>query len=388
MIEFEFTEIQDAIRDTARKFAQDEIAPSAIERDVNAKFPLGIMKQLGELGFMGMMVPEEWNGAGLDSISYTIAVEEIAKVDAAVAIAVSVQNSLVNWILQSYGSDHLKEKYLKKLATGEFLGAYCLSEPEAGSDARHQKTTAELDGDQWIINGTKNWISTGHHADCFIVFAQTNPELRHKGIAAFVVDRGLEGFEAGEKEDKMGMRSSDTCSLGFTNVRIPKENLIGEVGEGFYIAMRGLNGGRIGIASQALGIAQGAFELAVKYSKERTTMGVPIEKHQMIQYKIAEMSMKIDAARLLIYKAAYLKDRGEDHILEASQAKLFASTTAMEVTREAVQIHGGYGYVREYQVERMMRDAKVTEIYEGTSEIQHIVIAREISKKYDYLLET
>jgi alkylation response protein AidB-like acyl-CoA dehydrogenase len=388
MIEFEFTEIQDAIRDTARKFAQDEIAPSAIERDVNAKFPLEIIKQLGELGFMGMMVPEEWNGAGLDSISYAIAVEEIAKVDAAVAIAVSVQNSLVNWILQSYGSDHLKEKYLKKLATGEFLGAYCLSEPEAGSDARHQRTTAELDGDEWIINGTKNWISTGHYADCFIVFAQTNPELRHKGIAAFVVDKGLEGFEAGEKEDKMGMRSSDTCSLGFTNVRIPKENLIGEVGEGFYIAMRGLNGGRIGIASQALGIAQGAFELAVKYSKERTTMGVPIEKHQMIQYKIAEMSMKIDAARLLIYKAAYLKDRGEDHILEASQAKLFASTTAMEVTRDAVQIHGGYGYVREYQVERMMRDAKVTEIYEGTSEIQHIVIAREISKKYDYLLET
>jgi alkylation response protein AidB-like acyl-CoA dehydrogenase len=388
MIEFEFTEIQEAIKDTARKFAQEEIAPSAIQRDIEAKFPMEILKKLGDLGFLGMMVSPDWNGSGLDSISYSIAVEEIAKVDASVAIAVSVQNSLVNWILENYGSDHLKEKYLKKLATGEFLGAYCLSEPEAGSDARHQKTTAELDGDEWVINGTKNWISTGHHADCFVVFAQTNPALKHKGIAAFIVDKGLEGFEPGEKEDKMGMRSSDTCSLGFTNVRIPKENLIGKVGEGFYIAMTGLNGGRIGIASQALGIAQGAFQLAVKYSKERKTMGVLIEKHQIIQHKIAEMSMKIDAARLLIYKAAYLKDTKQDHILASSQAKLFASTTAMDVCREAVQIHGGYGYVREYQVERMMRDAKATEIYEGTSEIQHIVIAREISKKYDYLLET
>jgi alkylation response protein AidB-like acyl-CoA dehydrogenase len=387
-MEFEFTEIQDAIRDTARKFAQEEIAPTAIERDIKAKFPREILTKLGELGFLGMMVSPDWNGSGMDSISYSIAVEEIAKVDASVAIAVSVQNSLVNWILENYATDFLKEKYLKKLATGEFLGAYCLSEPEAGSDARHLSTTAEQDGDEWVLNGTKNWISTGHNADCFIVFAQTNSDLKHRGIAAFVVDKGVPGFEPGEKEDKMGMRSSDTCSLGFTNVRIPKENLIDEVGQGFYIAMRGLNGGRIGIASQSLGIAQGAFELAVKYSKERITMGVAIEKHQIIQHKIAEMSMRIDAARFLIYNAAYLKDKGDDHILAASQAKLFASTTAMDVCREAVQIHGGYGYVREYHVERMMRDAKATEIYEGTSEIQHIVIAREISKKYDYLLET
>lgn len=380
MISFELTESQIQIQEMAKKFAKEEILPTVIERDKNSIYPKEIIKKMGEIGFMGMMVSTEWGGAELDTISYVLALKEIAKVDASIAIVMSVQNSLVCWIIENFGSKELKEKYLTKLATGEYIGAYCLSEPEAGSDARGITTSAVKDGNKWILNGTKNWISTGSNADIYIVFVQTNPELKHKGIACFVVEKGTEGFVPGLKEDKMGMRSSDTTSIGITNVKVSEENMIGNVGDGFYIAMKGLNGGRIGIAAQSLGIAEGAFELALKYSKERKTMGKLISEHQLIQAKLAQMSMKISAAELLTLKAAWLKDNGREHIREASEAKLFASTIANEVTREAVQIHGGYGYVREYQVERMMRDAKVTEIYEGTSEIQHLVIARELLK--------
>jgi len=380
MYSLEYSEINLQIQEMARKFAQEEILPGVLARDKDSIFPKEIIAQMGELGFMGMMVDPKWSGSGLDTISYCLAVEEIAKVEAAISIVVSVQNSLVCWILENFGSEWQKETYLKPLAEGQIIGSYCLSEPGAGSDARDISTTANKMGDKWILNGTKNWISSGHNAEIFIIFVQTNPELKHKGIACFVVPKSTAGLEIGLKEDKMGMRSSDTTSLGLVNVELSNEQMIGQVGDGFYIAMKGLNGGRIGIASQAVGIAQGAFELAVKYSKERKTMGKLISEHQLIQAKLAQMSMKIDAARLLTHKAAWLRDNKKDHIQAASHAKLFASTIANEVTREAVQIHGGYGYVREYQVERMMRDAKVTEIYEGTSEIQHLVIAREILK--------
>ncbi len=380
MISFEYSESQLQIQDMARKFAKEEILPTVVDRDIKAEYPYDIIKKMGELGFMGMMVSPDWGGAGLDTISYVMALEEIAKIDASIGIVTSVQNSLIDWIFEKYASNYLKEKYLSRLAVGEFIGAYCLSEPEAGSDARGITTTATKIGDKWILNGTKNWISMGKNADVYVVFAQTNPEIKHKGFTCFVVEKGTPGFVPGAKEDKMGMRSSDTTSIGLTNVEVKDEDMIGSLGDGFYIAMNGLNGGRIGIASQAVGIAQGAFELALKYSKERKTMGKLISEHQLIQAKLAQMSLKINAARLLVLKAAWLKDNGKDHIREASEAKLFASTIANEVTREAVQIHGGYGYVREYQVERMMRDAKVTEIYEGTSEIQHLVIAREILK--------
>ncbi|MGB9771153.1 MAG: acyl-CoA dehydrogenase [Candidatus Kapaibacteriota bacterium] len=379
---FKLDETHEQIRDTIRKFAQEEIAPSVIERDIKGEFPREIIKKLGELGFLGMMVSPEWGGSGLDTISYVIALEELSKIDASVAVIFSVHNSLVNWIFENYGSTYLKEKYLKRLAAGELLGAYCLSEPEAGSDATQIKTFAIKQGNKWILNGTKNWITNGQNADIYVVFANTNFELGHKGITCFAIEKGTPGFEIGKKEDKMGLRSSDTTSLGLINVEVPEENVIGNVGEGFYIAMRGLNGGRIGIAAQALGIAQGAFEASIRYAKERKAFGKPLIEHQLIQAKLAQMSMKINAARLLVYKAAWLRDNGYDHIKEASEAKLFASTIANEITREAVQIHGGYGYVREYHVERMMRDAKVTEIYEGTSEIQHLVIAREIMKRW------
>ncbi|MFC2130039.1 acyl-CoA dehydrogenase family protein [Bacteroidota bacterium] len=382
MFSFEFTEMQEAIRDTAKKFAREEIFPSVMERDIKAEFPREIMNKLGELGFLGMMVPEEYGGSGLDAISYVLAIEEIAKVDASVTIVLSVQNSLVNWILENYGNEVQKEKYLKALAQGK-IGVYCLSEPEAGSDATHQYTTAEFKDGFWVLNGMKNWISTGRNADYYIVFAQTDQELKHKGIGCFIIEKGAEGFEPAEKEDKMGMRSSDTCSIGITNCKVPDENVIGKVGEGFNIAMKSLNGGRIGIAAQAVGIAQGAFELSVKYAKERVAFGKPIIRHQMIQSKLAQMSTKIDAARLLVLKAAWLKDQHKNYIQASAQAKYYAGTIANDVTREAVQIHGGYGYVREYHVERMMRDAKVLEIYEGTSEIQQIIIAREIEKKFE-----
>lgn len=381
MFSLEYSEMQEAIRDTARKFAREEILPTAIERDIKAEFPREIINKLGELGFMGFMVSEEWGGSGLDAVSYAIAIEEIAKVDASVAIVLSVQNSLVNWILEHFGTEEQKDKYLRALAGGK-IGVYCLSEPEAGSDASHQHTTAEYKDGYWILNGTKNWISTAQNADYYIVFAQTNPELRHKGISCYIVERGTEGFVPGEKEDKMGMRSSDTCSIGITNCRIPAANLIGQVGQGFKIAMESLNGGRIGIAAQSVGVAQGAFELSVKYSKERLAFGKPINNLQMIQSKLAQMSTKISAARLLVHKAAWMKDNLLNYIQASAEAKYFAATIANEVTREAVQIHGGYGYVREYQVERMMRDAKVLEIYEGTSEIQQIIIAREIEKNF------
>ncbi|MCC6845448.1 MAG: acyl-CoA dehydrogenase [Bacteroidetes bacterium] len=376
----EYGEIHEMIRQTARDFAREEVAPSVIERDINGEFPREIVAKMGELGFLGMMVPEEWGGSGLDCVSYVIAMEEISKVDASVGVIMSVNNSLVCWGLETYGTDEQKERFLRPLASGQKLGAFCLSEPEAGSDATQQHTTAEFRDGMWYLSGMKNWITNGTSADTYIVFAQTDREKRHKGITCFIIDRHTPGFEPGKKEDKLGIRSSDTCSIGLTNVAVPPENILGEAGRGFNIAMESLNGGRIGIASQALGIAQGAYEAALRYSKERKAFGRPIAELQAIQMKLADMSMKIEAARLLILKAATLKDKHETFIKEAAQAKLFASKIAVEVALEAVQVHGGYGYVREYQVERMLRDAKITEIYEGTSEIQRIVIARELLK--------
>ncbi|OGU96046.1 MAG: acyl-CoA dehydrogenase [Ignavibacteria bacterium RIFOXYC2_FULL_35_21] len=382
MFSIDYDEIQLQIKDAAKKFAEEEILPGTIERDVKAEFPREILTKLGELGFLGMMVSPQWGGSGLDTVSYTLAIEEIAKVEAAVTIVLSVQNSLVNWLLDNYGTDEQKEKYLRPLAEGKKIGAFCLSEPEAGSDATKQHTLAQKQGSHWILNGMKNWISTGINADLFIVFAQTNMELRHKGISCFIIEKGTQGFEPGIPENKMGMRSSDTCSIGLTNVKVPESQMIGEPGMGFKIAMKSLNGGRIGIAAQAVGIAQGAFERSMKYARQRFAFGKPIFEHQMIQQKLAHMATKIDAARLLTHKAAYLKDTNQDIVLASAEAKLFASAIANEVTRDAVQIHGGYGYVREYHVERMMRDAKVTEIYEGTSEVQQIVILRELMKLY------
>ena len=382
MTTFQFTDTHEMIRKTARDFAQDVIAPSAVERDITAEFPHEIIKQLGELGFMGMMVSPEWGGSGLDTISYTIAMEEISKVDASVSVVMSVQNSLVCWALEKYGTDEQKERFLRPLATGEKIGAFCLSEPGVGSDATQQATVGIQQNGSWVINGAKNWITNGTTASIYLVLAQTDREKRHKGITCFILEEDMAGFEKGKKEDKMGIRSSDTCSLAFTNVKVShKTHVLGEVGRGFNIAMEILNGGRIGIASQALGIAQGAFEAAVKYSKERQAFNKPISDLQAIQFKLADMSVKIEAARLLILKAATLKDRHENIIKAAAQAKLYASKIAVEVALEAIQVHGGYGYVREYLVERFLRDAKITEIYEGTSEIQHIVIAREVLKE-------
>jgi alkylation response protein AidB-like acyl-CoA dehydrogenase len=377
---FLLTEEQKLIQQTAREFAEQEIAPSAIERDKNAEFPTEIVKKLAELGFMGMMVDPQYDGAGMDTVSYALAMMEISKVDASVGVIMSVNNSLVTFGLEKYGSEFIKEKYLKPLSRGEKLGAFALSEPEAGSDATQQRTTAEKDGNVWVLNGMKNWITNGKTADYYIVIAQSNKELRHKGITAFVVEKGMEGFTQGVKEDKLGIRSSDTCSLSFNNVRVPEENIIWEVGKGFNFAMNTLNGGRYGIASQAVGIAMGAYEKALKYAKERKAFGTEIANHQAIQFKLADMATKIEAAKLLTLQACGLKDAGQDYIIQASMAKLFASETAVDVAREAVQILGGYGYVREYEVERMYRDAKITEIYEGTSEIQRIVIGRSILK--------
>jgi alkylation response protein AidB-like acyl-CoA dehydrogenase len=380
MYSLAFDETQEEIRRVAKQFAEDVVAPGASERDKNAQFPTEIFQQLGELGFMGMTASEDYDGSGFDYLTYALALEEISKADASVGVVMSIQNSLVNWILETFGNDYQKENFLKPLARGEMIGSYCLSEPEAGSDARQQHTLAEKSGEKWIINGTKNWISNAQNADVFIVFAQTNPELKHKGIACFAIPKDAPGLEVGAKEDKMGMRASDTCSVGLSNVEVTEQNLIGEIGEGFYIAMKGLTGGRIGIGAQCLGIAQAAFEASVKYSAERKTMGIPINGHQAIQLKLAQMSMKINAARSLVHKAAWMKQNGIDCNRESSEAKLYASTIANDIAREAVQVHGGYGYVREYNVERYMRDAKVTEIYEGTSEIQQLVIARDIIK--------
>ncbi len=384
MLQLELTETHEMIRDTARDFAQNEVAPTAIERDITGEFPHEPIKKLGELGFLGMMVSPDWGGSGLDAVSYVIAMEEISKVDASVGVVMSVNNSLVCWAVEKYGTDEQKEKYLRPLATGQIIGAYCLSEPEAGSDATQQRTEATKNEDgSWTLNGTKNWITNGTTAEVYLVIAQTDREKGYRGISCFIVEKGWEGFTQGVKEDKLGIRSSDTCSLQFQDVQVPAENMLGPEGRGFNIAMETLNGGRIGIGAQALGIAQGAFEAAVQYSNERKAFGKPIANLQAIQFKLAEMATKIQAARLLLLEAASKKDRGENFIKAASMAKLFASKTAVEVALEAIQVHGGYGYVREYKVERYLRDAKITEIYEGTSEIQHIVIARQLMKELE-----
>lgn len=380
-MDFNLTEEHLMIQQAARDFAQQELLPGVIERDENQIFPTEQVKKMAELGFLGMMVDPKYGGSGLDSISYVLAMEEIAKVDASAAVVMSVNNSLVCAGLEKYCNEEQKQKYLVPLASGEVIGAFCLSEPEAGSDATSQKTTAIDMGDHYILNGTKNWITNGGTASTYIVIAHTHVEKGHKGINAFIVEKGWKGFEIGPKEQKMGIRGSDTHSLMFTDVRVPKENRIGEDGFGFNFAMAVLNGGRIGIASQALGIAQGAYELALNYAMERKAFGKEIIHHQAIAFKLADMATHISAARMLCYKAASEKDQGKDISVSGAMAKLFASTTAMEVTTEAVQIHGGNGYVREYHVERMMRDAKITQIYEGTSEIQRIVISRGISRK-------
>lgn len=377
---FEYTEEQKAVQRAARDFAVNELLPGVIERDTHQKFPTDQVRKMGELGFMGMMVDPRYNGGGMDTISYVLAMEEISKIDASASVCMSVNNSLVCWGLEKFGSEEQKEKYLKRLATGSIIGAFCLSEPEAGSDATSQRTTAEDKGDHYLLNGTKNWITNGNSASVYIVIAQTSPEKKHKGINALIVEKEMAGFTVGKKEDKMGIRGSDTHSLMFSDVKVPKANRIGEEGFGFTFAMTTLNGGRIGIAAQALGIASGAFELALKYSKERKAFGKHLSEHQAIQFKLSEMATKIDAARLLVHKAAYLKDYKKDFVKAAAMAKLFASQIAQEVTTEAVQIHGGYGYVKEYHVERLMRDAKITQIYEGTTEIQKLVISRELIK--------
>jgi alkylation response protein AidB-like acyl-CoA dehydrogenase len=377
---FELSEEHISVRNAARDFAQNVLKPGVIERDNHQKFPTEEIKQLGELGFMGMMVNPKYGGSGMDTISYVLAMEEISKVDASVSVCMSVNNSLVCWGLETFGNEEQKQKYLIPLAKGEKIGAFCLSEPEAGSDATSQRTTAEDKGDYYLLNGTKNWITNGGTASVYLVIAQTYPEKGHHGINAFIIERGMEGFIVSAKEDKLGIRGSDTHTLLFNDVKVPKANRIGEDGFGFKFAMKTLSGGRIGIASQALGIASGAYELALAYSKERKAFGKPICEHQAIQFKLADMATEIEASRNLCLKAAWLKDTKQNYDLVGSMAKLFASSTAMKHTVEAVQIHGGYGFVKEYHVERLMRDAKITQIYEGTSEVQRIVISRTILK--------
>jgi len=377
---FQLTEEQLAVQEAARDFAQTELLPGVIERDTEARFPTEQIQKMGTLGFMGMMVDPAYGGGGMDTISYVIAMEELSKIDASASVSMSVNNSLVCWGLEKYGSEEQKQTYLSKLATGELIGAFCLSEPEAGSDATSQQTTATLEGDYYLLNGTKNWITNGSSASIYLVIAQTDASKGHKGISVFIVEKGWEGFVVGKKEDKLGIRGSDTHSLLFTDVKIPVQNRIGAEGFGFTFAMETLNGGRIGIAAQALGIASGAYELALAYSKERKAFGKPISQHQAIQFKLADMATQIEAARLLVFKAAWLKDEGKDYAHASAMAKLYASEVAMSVTVEAVQVHGGYGYVKEYHVERLMRDAKITQIYEGTSEIQRIVISRGVLK--------
>ncbi|GEJ47471.1 MULTISPECIES: acyl-CoA dehydrogenase [unclassified Chryseobacterium] len=379
-MDFNLSEEQLMIQQAARDFAQNELLPGVIERDRDQKFPAEQVKKMGEMGLLGMMVDPKYGGAGMDSVSYVLAMEEIAKVDASAAVVMSVNNSLVCAGLEKFASEEQKVKYLTPLASGQVIGAFALSEPEAGSDATSQKTTAEDKGDYYLLNGIKNWITNGGTATYYIVIAQTDPEKKHKGINAFIVERGWEGFEVGLKEDKLGIRGSDTHSLIFNNVKVPKENRIGADGFGFNFAMAVLNGGRIGIASQALGIASGAYELALKYAKTRKAFKTEIINHQAIAFKLADMATQITAARMLCFKAACEKDAGKDISESGAMAKLYASQVAMDTTIEAVQIHGGYGYVKEYHVERLMRDAKITQIYEGTSEIQKIVISRSIAK--------
>ena len=375
---FDLTEEQLYVKQAARDFAQNECKPGVIERDRNMTPPVELVKKMGELGFLGMMVNPKYNGGGMDALSYVLAMEEISKVDSSCSVAMSVNNSLVCYGLEAYGTEEQKEKYLKPLAAGEILGAFCLSEPEAGSDATSQRTTAIDKGDHYLLNGTKNWITNGSQASVYLVIAQTDKDKGHHGINALIVERGMEGFVVGAKEDKMGIRASDTHTLLFNDVKVPKANRIGDDGFGFKFAMKTLAGGRIGIAAQALGIAAGAYELALAYAKVRKAFGKEIAHHQAIAFKLADMATEIEAARLLVYKAAWLKDNGMDYSTASAMAKVFASEVAMKTTTEAVQIHGGYGYVKEYHVERLMRDAKITQIYEGTSEVQRIVISRSV----------
>ncbi|KAB8154023.1 acyl-CoA dehydrogenase [Kordia sp. TARA_039_SRF] len=375
---FNLTEEHMMIRDAARDFARTELLPGVIERDNKQEFPNELVRKMGELGFMGIMVDPKYGGSGMDTISYVLIMEELSKIDASASVIVSVNNSLVCYGLEAYGTEEQKQKYLTKLATGEQVGAFCLSEPEAGSDATSQKTTAIDKGDHYVINGTKNWITSGGRADVYLVIAQTDRDKGHRGINAFIVERGTPGFDIGPKEDKLGIRGSDTHTLQFNDVKVPKENRIGEDGFGFKFAMKTLSGGRIGIAAQALGIASGAYELALKYSKERKAFGTEICNHQAIAFKLADMHTEITAARHLVMEAACKKDAKENYDMQSAMAKLYASKVAMEVTVEAVQVHGGNGFVKEYHVERLMRDAKITQIYEGTSEIQKIVISRGV----------
>jgi alkylation response protein AidB-like acyl-CoA dehydrogenase len=375
---FSLTEEHLLIRDAAKEFAQTELLPGVIERDNKQEFPQELVRKMGELGFMGIMVDPKYGGSGMDTISYVLIMEELSKIDASASVMVSVNNSLVCYGLEAYGTEAQKQKYLTKLATGEFIGAFCLSEPEAGSDATSQATTAIDMGDHYVINGTKNWITNGGRSDVYLVIAQTDRAKGHRGINAFIVEKGMDGFHIGPKEDKLGIRGSDTHTLQFNEVKVPKENRIGEDGFGFKFAMKTLSGGRIGIAAQALGIASGGYELALKYSKERKAFGTEICNHQAIAFKLADMYTEIEAARMLVMKAAWLKDQKENYDMASAMAKLYASKVAMEQTVEAVQIHGGNGFVKDYHVERLMRDAKITQIYEGTSEIQKIVISRTL----------
>jgi len=378
IMHFELSEEHLMIRDAARDFARTELLPGVIDRDNEQKFPADGVKKMGELGFLGMMTNPAYNGGGMDTISYVLAMEEISKIDASASVIMSVNNSLVCWGLEKFGTEEQKQKYLTRLSTGEIIGAFCLSEPEAGSDATSQRTTAVDRGDHYLLNGSKNWITNGGTASVYLVMAQTDASKGHRGINCLIVEKGMDGFIVGKKEDKLGIRGSDTHSLMFTDVKVPKENRIGEEGFGFKFAMKTLSGGRIGIAAQALGIASGALELAAKYATERKAFGKPISEHQAISFKLADMATKVEAARLLVLKAAWLKDQGQNFDKESAMAKLYASEVAMEATVEAVQIHGGYGFVKEYHVERLMRDAKITQIYEGTSEIQRIVIGRAV----------
>lgn len=379
-MQFELSEEHLAVQQAARDFARTELLPGVIERDEHQKFPAEQVRMMGELGFMGMMVDPKYGGGGMDTISYVLAMEEISKIDASASVCMSVNNSLVCWGLETFGSEEQKQKYLTQLATGQAIGAFCLSEPEAGSDATSQRTTAIDMGDHYLLNGTKNWITNGNSASYYLVIAQTNVELGHRGINAFIVEKAWDGVTVGKKEDKLGIRGSDTHSIMFQDVKVPKENRIGEEGFGFKFAMKTLSGGRIGIAAQALGIASGAYELSLQYSKERKAFGTEIKNHQAIAFKLADMATEIEAARLLCLKAAWLKDQHLNYDRASAMAKLFASEVAMKTTVEAVQVHGGYGYVKEYHVERLMRDAKITQIYEGTSEVQRVVISRDVLK--------
>jgi len=379
-MQFKLSEEQTMVRDAAREFAQTELLPGVIERDELQQFPDNLVKKMGALGFMGIMVNPKYGGSGMDTISYVLIMEELSKVDASASVMVSVNNSLVCYGIEAYGTEEQKQKYLPKLATGDWIGAFCLSEPEAGSDATSQSTTAIDKGDYYLLNGTKNWITNGGRAQVYLVIAQTDRTKGHKGINAFIVERDTPGFEIGPKENKLGIRGSDTHTLQFNDLKIPKENRIGEDGFGFKFAMKTLSGGRIGIAAQALGIAAGAYELSLKYSKERKAFGTEISNHQAIAFKLSEMATDIEAARLLVYKAALDKNQGNNYDTSSAMAKLYASKVAMQHSVEAVQIHGGNGFVKDYHVERLMRDAKITQIYEGTSEIQKIVISRAVQK--------